>query len=445
MHVITSITDEDGAMHVLPPERVVEELPSLSAPGVQETFDTEEDAEKAYAEYRPTTLFLFTADCHIKGRTWTNSTLLQKDAYNAFEKFISDANQIGPMDGFRDLVIGGDLFDNNRPSSQDLYVLSTQITHIPRTFYIRGNHDSVEPAYIESVKDRHESPAYGQVIELYSDLMKDDDKLALTAFYRLSNKAFIAGISWMPSDTRFVNVLRGVVAQWRRRKKEGQILYLVLHCCFKHLLAFEGAYQLDLDMIKEICGNDQINILVGHIHTRDITVYNAAGAYIHSPGSLYPLSSDKMGDPCFGSLIDADTGKIIDVPTNVRKYVTVNIRDTGDNIIEYLNGKDLKPADWRELPTFVDLVVPEDYDKPIALPETEDYIFKIDRQLTSKQITPTATGQVYTINDAVREELQNEANRDMVIEMAEELLASDDPVGTLEEWLTFWNVRKATC
>ena len=197
-------------------------------------------------------------------------------------------------------------------------------------------------------------------------------------------------------------------------------------------------------MIKQICGNEKINILVGHIHTRDTLVYNEAGAYIHSPGSLYPLSSDKMGVPCYGSIITAETGHISDFSSDVRKYVSVNIAEI-DDLSAYLAENKLEPEDWRWLPTFVNIIVPEDYDKQLVLPETDKFVFKVDKRLASRQVAVQSTSNVYTIQDAVREELQQEANKEMVLEMAEELLASDDPVGTLDEWLTFWQVRKAPC
>jgi hypothetical protein len=89
--------------------------------------------------------------------------------------------------------------------------------------------------------------------------------------------------------------------------------------------------------------------------------------------------------------------------------------------------------------------VPENYDKQIVLPESDKFVFKIDKRLAARQVTVQSTNNVYTIQDAVREELQQEANKEMVLEMAEELLAADDPVATLDEWLTFWQVRKAPC
>ena len=60
--------------------------------------------------------YLFTADVHMKRRTWTNSTLLQGDATAAFGKVCRDCSFMAEGG----IIIGGDLFDSNRPTSQDL-------------------------------------------------------------------------------------------------------------------------------------------------------------------------------------------------------------------------------------------------------------------------------------------------------------------------------------
>jgi hypothetical protein len=214
----------------------------------------------------------------------------------------------------------------------------------------------------------------------------------------------------------------------------------VLHCSFQHLLGFDGAYDFTVDMIKDLCGEDHINFLVGHIHTRDTLVYNSKGAYIHSPGSLYPLSTDKMGEQCYASYIHLNTGEIEDIAANVRKYATVNIVNAGDNLVKTLDDLEYAPNEYC-LPTFVRLVVPADWAQPIPQVDDPRYIIKVDRQVLQQQAV-TSVRSSYSINQAIRDELADQANRDMVVEMAEELLASDDPVGTLDGWLEFWGVKK---
>jgi DNA repair exonuclease SbcCD nuclease subunit len=401
--------------------------------------------------------FLFTADCHIKGRTWTNSTLLRSDSLKAFEKAIDGACTKSDT-----IVIGGDLFDSNRPTSNDvvetLSLLTYNFSHI---WYIRGNHDSVEPSYLKAIKDTFDDDVITEARELYptefhfpmettTDLhFEDDAELRNYQCYKYP----IVGISWDPSDKEVYSKLQQAVENWKMKRAKGQqpdgILYVVMHCSFKHLLGFDGAYQLDLDMVRNICGEEHVNILVGHIHTRSTVVYNSKGAYIHSPGSTYPLSSDKMGEPCFASLIDFVTGKIEDIPTDVRKYVNVNLTDIPDgDVIKWLNENNKRPEKYW-LPTFVQVTIPEVYDKPLpALVDPDNglnYVFKINRTVSTPVVTAQAVNTAYTITDAVREELSNlEEDEEMAIDMAEQLLAADDPVALLDEWLDFWRVRRST-
>lgn len=372
--------------------------------------------------------FLFTADCHMKRRTWTNSTLLKDDASYALLKAISQAAVHTDC-----MVIGGDLFDGNRPTAQDLLTVKDALTtNFTNCYYIRGNHDNCEPSYLDAITGSVEDDSFV--------LARLDQKVI--NFHQLDRGVLIGGLDWSPSSSETWERLKALITAWRisYKKYDDDILYVVLHCSFQHLLGFDGAYDFTVDMIKDLCGEDRINFLVGHIHTRDTLVYNSNGAYIHSPGSLYPLSSDKMGEPCFASLINIRTGAIEDLPVDVRKYVTFNIDDAGDDLISTLNAAGYQKADGC-LPTFVRLIVPEDWSQPIPVVDNPNYVVKVDRQV-SKQQQVTAVRSSYSINQAIRDELADQANRDMVVEMAEELLASDDPVGTLDGWLEFWGVRK---
>ena len=372
------------------------------------------------------TLILFTADCHMKRRTWTNSTLLKDDATVAFCKAVVAATR---HPNVTDIVIGGDLFDSNRPTAQDLLVVKDALTaNFNACYYIRGNHDNCEPSYLEAI----------------TGSLEDDDFHLVhlgSVFTPMDIGVWMTGLDWSPSASEMFEKLRQIVKDWRQLENhDNMILYVVLHCSFQHLLGFDGAYDFTVDMIKDLCGEDHINFLVGHIHTRDTLVYNSKGAYIHSPGSLYPLSTDKMGEQCYASLINLHTGEISDIASDVRKYVTFNIGDAGDDLISTLNAAGYQKADGC-LPTFVRLIVPEDWSQPIPVVDNPNYVVKVDRQV-SKQQQVTAVRSSYSINQAIRDELADQANRDMVVEMAEELLASDDPVGTLDGWLEFWGVKK---
>lgn len=61
---------------------------------------------------------LFMADAHIKSRTWTNNMQLYADAYTALLKV---ARHIRAMENPpKTLLIAGDWFDSNKPTSTDL-------------------------------------------------------------------------------------------------------------------------------------------------------------------------------------------------------------------------------------------------------------------------------------------------------------------------------------
>ena len=372
------------------------------------------------------TSILFTADCHMKRRTWTNSTLLKDDATVAFCKAVVAATR---HPNVTDIVIGGDLFDSNRPTAQDLLVVKDALTaNFNACYYIRGNHDNCEPSYLEAI----------------TGSLEDDDFHLVhlgSVFTPMDTGVWMTGLDWGPSASEMFEKLRQIVKDWRQMEDhDNMILYVVMHCSFQHLLGFDGTYDFTVDMIKDLCGEDHINFLVGHIHTRDTLVYNSKGAYIHSPGSLYPLSTDKMGEQCYASLINLRTGEINDIAVNVRKYATVNIVNAGDDLIKTLDSLEYAP-DSNHLPTFVRLVIPADWTQPIPQVDDPRYIIKVDRQVAQQQAV-TSVRSSYSINQAIRDELADQANRDMVVEMAEELLASDDPVGTLDGWLEFWGVKK---
>lgn len=390
----------------------------------------------------PRQFMSFAADCHVKQRTWTNSTLLKGDSLAALDRMIRETIKYG--DPLNHLIVGGDLFDNNRPTSADLQQVHHLLACFRNIYYIRGNHDNVNPSYLNAI-----SPSFQEHTDAFNVYPLEgvclDDKWAFTR-YKLIDGVYVQGIPWDPSDSKFMSMLTDVIGFWHQHEQEhpDDTLYLVLHTAFKHLLAFDGAYTLDIDTIKNLCGNSRINFLVGHIHTRDTTVYNERGNYIHSPGALYPLSSDRMGQKHFASLINMVDGHIIDVPTDVRNYMRINIKDVDTDLETWLNANGGK-APKGFFPTFVTIVVPEDYEDKVIVPDTTKYVFKIERRLADIKAAAKAAGPTYSINDAIREELQNEANREMVLEMAEELLASDDPVTTLNEWLTFWGVKTAVC
>ena len=383
--------------------------------------------------------FLYTADNHIKKRTWTNSALLQEDAIWALTTLGDSVENKTDT-----IVIGGDLFDTNRPTSKD--VIDT-IFYLRYKFkfihYIRGNHDSVDPSFIGAINDNDAEIC----LEIHEPdaayLQPDAGDLDLGVSYRTTQEAYILGIPYINNTKDLVGYISYYVAQWRKLKID-KPLYLLLHTSFKHLLGFDGAYQLTVDDIKNLCGNDPIYVLTGHIHTRDTTVYNERGAYIHSPGSTYPLSSDAMGIHCYGSLITYATGEIENIPCDVRKYVELSVEDIKDplHLETELLRAGYKP-DKDCLPTYVRIILPEDYGGQITGINNENFVTHLVSK-TAVKAAQAIQSKAYTFNEAIAEELLGVDNSEMLLDMANALLLSDDQVQLLDDWLKAWQVRKAT-
>ena len=88
------------------------------------------------------------ADAHIKCRTWTNYMGLQGDAYAALD-LVNEK-----LEGIDTLVIGGDWFDSNHPSSTDINQSFQFLRHFKSVFFIRGNHDNVQPSYLSALSEQ---------------------------------------------------------------------------------------------------------------------------------------------------------------------------------------------------------------------------------------------------------------------------------------------------
>ena len=72
-----------------------------------------------------------------------------------------------------------------------------------------------------------------------------------------------------------------------------------------------------------------VTFLVGDIHKRD-TLQLSDSCSIHSPGSLYPLSWDRVGDSCSVSVVNSKTAEIQAVPSDVRSYTSLDFTNMQD-------------------------------------------------------------------------------------------------------------------
>ncbi len=223
---------------------------------------------------------------------------------------------------------------------------------------------------------------------------------------------------------------------------EHDVLYLVLHTSFKHLLAFDGAHKLEAKDIQDIIDTVKptIRILVGDIHTRNtLSLEGGDNSYIHSSGSLYPLSFDKSGDTHSMSLITADSGAIEPIDCTVRKYSSITYSDKQslkaytDKLVQ------ANPTDF--LQPFVNVIIPETVDVQLHTSEYPGVIIRCvkERQEEIEQ-SEIARRTGYTLEQAVEDEIGE--GEEVLQDLAAALYASDDPLAEINNWLNYWEVEK---
>ena len=377
--------------------------------------------------------FVFMADAHIKSRTWTNSMQLTGDAYTALNMLVDKLREYSidaatkKRQPVTTLVIGGDWFDSNRPSSTDILRTNYFLDQFKWVYYIAGNHDNVTPSYL-SVFDCNRTVAIRQLTETPIKLGDQDG-------------AWIAGVSWMSSAEKLQETIQRICDMWRTEHTASDVLYLVLHTSFQHLLSFDGAYKLTQEFINEVTRGMKIRVLVGDIHVRNTGRFtedeNPNDRYIHSPGSLYPLSIDQISQPHAVSLIDALSGEITDVPVKVRSYSI--LKYSTDEALRALYDRIVSATVNDPLQPFIRVVVPADADVHINTSQFPGAVMQVVRESSDDpDARVVSTSGCTLVQAAVAEAGDNE----LLGQLVEALLSADDPLQELNDWLEFWNVKQ---
>ena len=370
---------------------------------------------------------LLMADSHIKTRTSVNNAKITDDAYESLHKVKSYVKN----NDIDTLLIAGDWFDTNRPSSTDLIETKNFLNSFSRVYYIRGNHDSINPSYLSALNNENKS---SYIYELDND------------FIIFDNFA-IAGISWINNK----ETLYSTILDLCNRIKSNNInkVYLMLHTCFKHLFGFDFAYRITEKDIQTIAKDTDmcINVLVGHIHIRDTITYTLSenlNGFIHSPGSLYPTTISDIDKPHYVSLIDTDSDIITDINTDVRLYKTVEF-DTLINLDSYIDSI-VSENKYNLLPV-VYVKLKEDYEGPNLYERYKNVIIQVVKDIDhegkdseNESLKNKAGHSDYTIVNAVTEEASVE--EDIIQDLIAALLISDDPIKTLNELLDVWEVKR---
>lgn len=368
--------------------------------------------------------FLFMADAHIKGRTWTNSMKLAGDSHSALNKVEDYLLKMDESVRPERLVIGGDWFDSNRPSSIDLLVTSHFLECFREVWYIRGNHDSADPSFLASLS-RKGLP----VCQLDNRFVEFPGTGAL-----------MTGVSWRASADALKERLKQVA---EAPEAEGcAVLYLVLHTAFRHLLGFDGSWQLDSGFLDECGFKCPVKALVGDIHKRDLLeLPNKSSVY--SPGSLYPLSSADFSRSFSVPVFSAADGGFTELCTDVRMYRRVRYGDRRQLSAELEKiRKESADAGMYE-PAFVSVELPEDVDTSglqDALKDVPGVVAQVEADIpgVAQPVVGESAETCITAEQAVRDELS--ADRE-VADMAAGLLNADDPAAEIRSWLDYWKVE----
>jgi len=195
-----------------------------------------------------------TADLHLSPWIWQRVKGSHGIPGRAFKALMEDIRGAG-VDA---TLVAGDVLDASRPDSGSVAMLEKT----GNMYAVMGNHDYSLPPWHE----------LAGVKSLYPDKPTN-----------------IGGVSVCGVDaSRDASILEGEIA----RVPPCDIL--VLHTAFRHLLGFDGAWQLDLaDMEPPYPAPI---ILVGDIHTRNITRVPGKPV-VASPGSLYPRDIEAVPYP----------------------------------------------------------------------------------------------------------------------------------------------------
>lgn len=374
--------------------------------------------------------FLFMADAHIKARTWTNSLQLTDDSYTALNTIIETLPKLSDGSGRREpistLVIGGDWFDSNRPSSTDILRTNYFLDQFSCVYYIAGNHDNVNPSFL-SAFDCNRTVNVRLLTEIPVKLDEQEN-------------VWIAGIDWMSSSDRLQELITDICSDWKAAHTAEEVLYLVLHTSFQHLLHVDGAYKLTQEFIERVTEGTSIRVLVGDVHVRNTSYIEHSDGhnrYIHSPGSLYPLSIDQIDHQHAVSVIDAVSGEITDVPVKVRSYSV--LKYTTDERLMELYTRIVTSSEHLPLCPFIRVLVGADEDVHIDVTQFPDAVVQVLRESADMQEQRLDTTHGCTLIQAAVEEAGDDA---LLSQLVEAILVADDPLQELKTWLDFWKVTQ---
>lgn len=254
-------------------------------------------------------MIVFAADLHLTPRAWTNRWSVEGDSFESLRQ-LRDFVRAKPS--VEAVVLAGDTTDSNTPDAATLYHLS----HFMWAMRERG-----VPVYY--VTGQHDRGAYGHsVLETYGGVHIDGMSV-------LIGDVTIHGLSYR-SRTDLLEALADVP----------ECDWLVMHGAFRHLLGFQGAWQLEGSDVPEHVAN----VFVGDIHKRDVSEFGELSVF--SPGSAYATNASEIKEE--HGFYALERRAMTYHPFKTRRFASVDLtegsRSAGLKELAALNAKAFKEA-----------------------------------------------------------------------------------------------------
>jgi hypothetical protein len=220
-------------------------------------------------------MIVYTADLHLSPTIWQDMPTLAGDAYAALAFIVNFCvkNKVTA------LVIGGDLFDKERPDSRSVTVfmhLMNAMAEAEIPVYVtQGQHERADPPWARL----HEHVQYVGDGEMFS-ILEEETGVNITV------RAY--------DNASAVDMEKAMKPLGKRKKKGGDMApdILVVHQLVRQLVPFEGSWDFDLDWVPE-----QTALVLGgdyHKHCHEDKLWY--------PGSTHMRDTSQIGDHYFLSV-----------------------------------------------------------------------------------------------------------------------------------------------
>lgn len=211
--------------------------------------------------------FAFTADTHLKPKTWASRPEIAGDTYHGFRSVIDSLCTTHKVP----LVIGGDFFDCPKPDSYSVTFAIEQIARMKKAglpvYYIDGNHDLSAPSWANIIGAES---IHHKLVDI--------------------NGAKVYGLPYTPKD-QLADALQQVPAECD---------VLIMHQLLNLALPMEGMWNLDWGLIPKTVEL----VLLGDYHvnwtqSKDRTTF-------HYPGSTSMMSRSEKPHKTFTMIYGGD-------------------------------------------------------------------------------------------------------------------------------------------